>query len=212
MKGKLIVIEGVDSSGKHTQAKLLLKRLKKEGKKAVLVSFPRYSTFFGKLVKKYLKGDFGALKKVRPELASLLYSLDRFDAMPWLEEQLSSGKIVVCDRYTASNIAHQASKFKGKKRKEFISWVQGVESRLPKPDATIFLDLPVSVSAKLMSKRKRKKDIHELDLPYLRETRKVYLSLSKRPAWSKIECQKGLGIKSREEIHKLLWKKAKKCL
>ncbi len=212
MKGNLVVIEGVDSSGKNTQARLLLKRLEKGGKKAVLVSFPRYSKFFGKLVKKYLSGEFGSLRKVKPELASLLYALDRYDAMPFIEKSLSQGITVVCDRYTASNIAHQASKFEGKRRKEFISWVQGVESRLPKPDATIFLDLPVSVSAKLMAKRKRKKDIHELDLDYLRATRQVYLTLSKKPGWQKIDCRKGAGVKSRREIHELVWKKAKDCI
>lgn len=180
MKGKIIVVEGTDASGKHTQSKLLAEKLEKEGKEVAFFSFPRYETFFGKLVTKYLQGEFGSLKEVKPELASLLYSLDRYDALSKIEELLKQGKIIVCDRYTASNVAHQAAKFQGSDREKFIEWVESIESRLPMPDLTIFLDLPVEISAKLMHSRKREKDIHELDLDYLEATRQVYSELSKK--------------------------------
>ena len=212
MKGKIIVIEGADASGKHTQSKLLVERLEKNGNEVEFFSFPRYETFFGKLVKKYLLGEFGSLKEVKPELASLLYSLDRFDAMPQIEKSVGNGKIVVCDRYTASNIAHQAAKFQGEKRRQFIEWIESVESRLPSPDLTIFLDLPVEVSAKLMQSRQREKDIHELDLDYLKATRQVYAGLSKKGGWQRIECSSGSGIKPMEEIHKDVWVEVKKIL
>ncbi len=212
MKGKIIVIEGTDASGKYTQSKLLVESLEKMGKDVVFFSFPRYETFFGKLVKKYLQGEFGSLKEVKPELASLLYSLDRYDALPEIESLLRQEKVVVCDRYIASNVAHQAAKFEGIERKKFIKWVESVESRLPKPDLTIFLDLPVEVSAKLMHLRKREKDIHELDLDYLRKTRQVYVELSEKGNWSRIECVSGFGIKSREEIHKLVLEKIQEFL
>ncbi|MFA4855730.1 MAG: dTMP kinase [archaeon] len=212
MKGLLIAIEGADASGKHTQAKLLFERLKKEGFSGAMVSFPRYEEFWGKLVKKYLRGEFGSLQEVKPEFASLLYSLDRLDAMPWIEQELGKGKIVVCDRYIASNVAHQAAKFEGKGRQEFIRWLEAVESRLPQPDLTIFLDLPVSVSANLMKGRAREKDIHELDLKYLEAVRGVYLSLSKRPGWFTIDCFSGKGIRPKEEIHGLLWQKLREYL
>ncbi len=212
MKGRIIVIEGVDASGKHTQSNLLAERLEKEGKQVSLFSFPRYDTFFGKLVTKYLQGEFGSLKKVKPELASLLYSLDRFDAMPEIEKLLRQGRVVVCDRYIASNIAHQAAKFQDSEQKKFIEWIESVESRLPKSDLTIFLDLPVEVSAKLMHSRKREKDIHELDLDYLKATRQVFVKLCEKGNWSRIECASDSGIKSRAEIHKLVWEKVEEFL
>jgi len=212
MPGTLVVIEGADATGKTTQVKLLVEALKKEGKQAVSLSFPRYETFFGGLVKKYLKGEFGKLHEVKPEVAALLYSLDRFDAMPLIEDSLKKGKFVVCDRYIASNIAHQASKFPSKKRGEFISWLETVESRLPKPSLTIFLDLPVPVSAKLMQGRPQEKDIHELDLDYLEATRQVFLSLSKKPNWARIDCAEKNGAKSREAIHEIVWQKVEKLL
>ena len=212
MKGLLIAIEGVDASGKHTQARLLFERLKKEGFGCSLVSFPRYETFWGRLVKKYLKGGFGSLKEVKPEFASLLYSLDRFDAMPWIELEFAKGKIVVCDRYIASNVAHQAAKFSGKERGAFIRWIEIVEGRLPKPALTIFLDLPVPVSAGLMNGRARERDIHELDLKYLEAVRAVYLFLSKRPGWFRVGCSSGKGIKPKGEIHGLIWRRVQEYL
>lgn len=212
MQGRLIAVEGADASGKHTQARLLFERLKKEGFECAMVSFPRYETFWGKVVKKYLKGGFGSLKEVKPEFASLLFSLDRFDAMPWIEQELGKGKIVVCDRYIASNVAHQAAKFGGKEREVFIRWIGIVEGGLPRPSLTFFLDLPVSVSASLMNGRARERDIHELDLDYLKAVRDVYLSLSRGPGWFRVDCSSGKGIRAREEIHEEIWKKAKQVV
>lgn len=202
MQGKIIAIEGCDSSGKETQAKLLLERLKKKGKNAVLISFPRYETFFGKLVKKYLSGEFGSLEEVKPEFSSLLYSLDRYNALPEIEGFLGEGKVVVCNRYTASNIAHQAAKFQGKEQEKFIEWIQAVEARMPKPVLTIFLDLPVEASIGLMQGRSREKDIHEANKAYLEATRQVYLKLCEVENWIKVDCRKQGGIRPRQEIHK----------
>ena len=212
MQGKLLAIEGCDSSGKHTQANLLLERLEKEGKPAVLVSFPRYETFFGKLVTKYLSGEFGSLEEVKPEFASLLYSLDRYNAMPFLEQQLQSGKIVVCDRYIASNIAHQAAKFEGVEQVKFIRWMESVESRLPKPVATIFLDLPVETSISLMRSRSRAKDMHEANKGHLEAARKVYLKLSKKAGWTTIDCVSKDGIRLIREIHEEIWESIAKLI
>lgn len=212
MKGKLIVIEGTDASGKHTQAKLLFERLKKEGFEAGLFSFPRYETFWGGLVSKYLAGELGSLKEVKPEIAALLYALDRLGAAQEIEKMLADGKVVVCDRFAASNVAHQAAKFNGKQRRGFIGWLGTVESRLPKPNLTIFLDLPVGVSAGLMRGRARKRDIHELDLDYLGAVRSVYLSLSKGRGWVTVDCSSGNGIRVIEEIHGEVWEKAREYL
>ena len=201
MQGKLLAIEGCDGSGKHTQAVMLLGHLEKDSGNAVLVSFPRYETFFGELVKKYLSGEFGSLEEVRPELAALLYSLDRYSALPFLEEQLRKGKTVVCDRYVASNIAHQAAKFQGKEQEKFIEWIQAVEARMPKPTATVFLDLPVETSIGLMQGRSGERDIHEANKEYLEATRRVYLDLCGKEAWLSVDCSAGKGIRPRGEIH-----------
>tara|TARA_Y100000310_G_scaffold327497_2_gene393967 strand:+ start:1763 stop:2404 length:642 start_codon:yes stop_codon:yes gene_type:complete len=201
MKGKLIVIEGADASGKQTQSELLIKSLKKEGFRAELISFPRYKTEFGKLVRKYLSGAFGPIKKVSPEFASLLYALDRYDAAASLQKKLEQGNIVVCDRYTASNIAHQAAKFSGAKQYHFIKWVNSVESELPIPNITIYLDVPLNVSQILMKKQGRKRDLHEQNLSYLKKVRLVYLKLAKKKNWVKINCVQGKKLRSIATIH-----------
>jgi len=212
MNGKLFVVEGADASGKHTQAELLLERLKKENIDAVSFAFPRYGLFFGKIVKKYLNGEFGSLDEVKPEFAALLYSVDRYDALPQIEKLLFEGKTIVCDRFSASNIAHQAAKFQGGEREKFIEWIETVESRLPKPSLTLFLDVPVPVSKNLMQNRKRKQDIHETNVDYLEATRQVYLSLTKKQGWTKIECTADGLIKPREEIHEAIWQKVQEYI
>jgi len=136
----------------------------------------------------------------------LLYSLDRYNAITQIKQWLSGGKIVICDRYIASNIAHQAAKFQGEDQKKFIEWISSVEGRMPLASKTIFLDLPVAVSTKLMQSRKREKDIHELNPEYLEATRQVYLLLCKGENWAKIDCADAGGkIKSKEEIHEEVW-------
>ena len=207
MDNKLIAIEGCDSSGKGTQAKLLFERLKAGGKNPVLVSFPRYETFTGRLVKKYLSGDFGSLKEVKPEFSALLYTLDRYNALPFLNQGISQGKTLICDRYAASNIAHQAAKFEGQERDDFIKWVSSAESRLPKPAATIFLDLPIETSISLMQSRQREKDIHELDKAHLESTRLVFKKLAQAGGWITIDCSSLKGIRPAKEIHEEIWQR-----
>ncbi len=212
MRGKLIVIEGADASGKKTQSKLLFEKIRQQGKAAELVSFPRYEAFCGSLVKKYLNGEFGSLKVVPPEFAALLYALDRYDATRGIECALQQGSIVVADRFTASNIAHQAAKFSGAEQQRFIKWIECLESRLPKPSLTFYLDVPVSVSQGLMQAEGRQKDLHEENAAYLEKVRVVYLWLAKQRGWVKINCVKGGKLLSVEQIHSLIWKKAKALL
>ncbi|MFH1240633.1 MAG: dTMP kinase [Candidatus Diapherotrites archaeon] len=218
MKGQLIVIEGTDASGKATQTKLLLNHLRKKRKKAVLMSFPRYNTFFGKIIGKYLSGEFGSKEKFSSESAVMLYALDKYSASDEIEKKLSQGFTVILDRYTASNIAHQGAKFTNTaKRNQFIKWVKNLESTLPKPTFTFFLDVPVPISQKLMkgtdrTKKYRKgktKDIHESDLKYLERTRKIYLQLAKQKNWKKINCVSNSKLKSKEEIHQEILKTLK---
>ncbi len=206
MAGKFIVIEGSDASGKATQAKRLVERLEGAGREAELISFPRYETFSGSLVKKYLSGEFGSIEELPPEFPSLLYALDRYDVAKSIEESLAGGKIVVADRFTASNIAHQAAKLSGEKQKEFIEWVKGVESRLPEPAVTIYLDVPAEISQGLMDAEGRERDLHEQNPAYLKGVRKIYLSLAEQQDWEKIDCVVGEKLLSIEEIHEMVWK------
>ena len=127
----LIVLEGIDASGKNTQINLLYKKLKEEKYDAELIEFPRYDTPFGEMVARYLRGEFGPRDKVSPELASLLYIADRYQFKDELFEKLRKGKILIANRYLQSNMGFQGAKLSGEARNTFIKWLDEVESRLP---------------------------------------------------------------------------------
>jgi dTMP kinase len=195
--GKFIVIEGGDSAGKHTQAELLLRHLQLTHGELELLSFPQYDTPFGELVAKYLRGEYGSLEEVPPEIPCLLYALDRYQAQQKLTTGLNSGKWFIADRYTQSNFAHQGAKFDGEARSNLIAWVESLESRLPQPDLVIYLHVPVDVAQKLMQAREHKtylssdtnQDIHELDVTYQQRVINTYLELARaRKNWVVVEC------------------------
>ncbi|KKS04956.1 dTMP kinase [Candidatus Curtissbacteria bacterium RIFCSPLOWO2_02_41_11] len=192
MSGKLIVFEGADGSGKATQSKLLLNYLGKKQIPVEFISFPRYkSSLWGELVRRYLSGEFGKVDEVSPYLASVLYAGDRMGASPQIKKWLNAGKMVICDRYVGSNIAHQVAKLQTPNAKlQFIKWLEDLEygeNKIPKEDLVIFLSVPVEVSQKLMDDRR--KDIHERDADYLRVVAKEYESLAReRKNWVKINC------------------------
>lgn len=203
MRGKLIVFEGSDGTGKTTHAKLLVSHLDKNKKNsAVLISFPRYEKEWGKLVRSYLNGEFGKLDEVDPRLASVLYAGDRLAVKDEIQKLLMQGKIVVCDRYAASNIAHQAAKFKLNQRKKFIKWLSDLEfmeNKIPKEDLVILLTAPYSVSQKLMGNRK--KDIHESNEKYLKEVINIFETLSKKKNWVKVESVEGGRLLTVKQVH-----------
>jgi dTMP kinase len=210
MQGKLIVLEGMDAAGKATQAKLLLKRLRSAGRKAELISFPRYGSFFGKMIKAYLDGKL--MGKADPASVALLYALDRADAAPEIEAALRRGRIVVADRYSASNLAYQTARVNGRKEQEcFFNWLEQIEGGLPKPDASFFLDVPIGVSQRLMHGRKRKRDEYEKNVAFLRKVRAIYLRMCKKN-FVRINCVSGSRMRSRQEIHQLLWENAQRYL
>ena len=120
-RGKLIALEGIDASGKRTQLDLLASALNARGLDTFRISFPRYETFYGKLVGRYLNGDFGALDAVDPHLSALLYAGDRLEAKPEMDAALSAGKIGLADRYIGSNMAHQSARVPPEKRPSVIS-------------------------------------------------------------------------------------------
>lgn len=214
MKGKLITIEGIDGSGKGTQAEKLVIELQKKGIEAKSYTFPAYDkTFFGNEVGAFLRGDFGCIDTVHPKLASILFACDRLEQKAALLDDLDRGVYVVCDRYVESNIAHQAAKLPEKDRAEFTSWVKKLEyqvNQLPKPDITFFLDVPLSVSKELVLKKKQRsytndqEDIHEAAHGYLENVYNVYKELESLDLWTSIKCTKDNTIKPIDEINREL--------
>jgi len=217
MKGKFIVLDGLDGSGKATQTKLLVNFLKTKKIKPEVVDFPQYQkTFFGNLVSRYLKGEFGGVNEVSPYLCSLTYSGDRWQAKPKMEKALKSGKILIANRYVSSNLAFMGAKIKSPKKQErFFEWLQKLEYQIygiPKEDLLIYLAMPPKVGQRLVLNKgcrkylgnKNKHDIHEADLKYLREVQKTYLKLVNRsPHWQKIDCLDKKGnLKTKKAIHR----------
>lgn len=212
IKGKLIVIDGSNGSGKTTQMELLKRYLKKEKIKFKYISFPRYNTsFHGQIISCYLKGEFG---KVNPYLSSLPFALDRLTAKEQMLDWLKNGNLVIAERYVASSLAHQGAKFSGIKKEKFMKWLYEMEykqHRMPKEDLLIYLYVAPEISDKLISKRSRKKgekkkrDIEET-LNLQKKAVKIYLSLCKKfKHWYKIDCHNSSGkIKSKKEIHQLI--------
>ena len=206
----LIVLEGIDAAGKATQAKLLAGRLRKKGRKTVLMHFPSYGTPSGNLVASYLKGEFGEREKVSRKFAAMLYALDRYSQKKKLEGLLKKGFAVILDRYTQSNLAYASADLKGKKRRELIEWIERLEKGLPKANAVGFLDVPPQQSAKLFGKRKAKikgvtKDIHEKDFEYAKRVYKNYSALAREKKWVVVKCVSNGRLKPKEEIAEALF-------
>ena len=210
--GKLIVIEGVDASGKATQTKLLYEYLREKTKDVIKVEFPDYESPSSSLVKMYLSGQFGEnADDVNPYVASTFFAADRFASYKTKWEKLyNDGFMVVADRYVTANMIHQASKFEKKEDKEkFIDWLSEFEYglyNLPKPDIKIFLDVPPHISEELMRERLNKfsgeeeKDIHERDKNYLFKTYENAKFVAENYGFNIINCVKDEKLRSIEDI------------
>ncbi|HEY3968557.1 MAG TPA: thymidylate kinase [Planctomycetaceae bacterium] len=212
----LIDLEGIDGSGKGTQARRLCDRFTQSGVSAALVSFPRYeATLFGRAVGDFLNGRFGSLNQVHPFLVSLLFAGDRFESKQYLLEAIARHEVVVLDRYVPSNVAHQASKLDGALRTELAARILDIEFDifgLPRPDLVLLLDLPVSMAQQLIAKKSarqytdRKADIQEADANYLGRVREVYHELAAaEPNWQVIACCDSERLRTVDEIHQLIW-------
>lgn len=215
MKGKLIVFEGIDGSGKETQASLLENKLKQQGKKVMHISFPDYGSQSSALVKMYLHGDFGSdPRDVNPYASSLFYAVDRFASFrtKW-RNFYENGGIVIADRYTTSNMVHQMTKYdEPDKRKEFLRWLEEIEYvklELPRPDMVILLDIPLAISENLVRERAKKggsMDIHEQNLAYLRKCHAGYEELTELYGWNRIFCTENGVLRSMEDINEDIMK------
>ncbi len=209
--GKLIVIEGVDSSGKETQTKLLFEYLQGKGMNVKKISFPDYDSDFCMPVKGYLAGELGDNPDdVNAYAASSFYAIDRYASYKknW-GSFYEDGGVIVCDRYVTSNIVHQAMKIKGDKT-AFIEWLADYEYEklgLPRPDVVIFLDMPPAAAQYLMKNRANKitgeaqKDIHEKNADYLTAAYGNAVGVAENQGWRRVVCAKGLEIRAIEDIH-----------
>jgi dTMP kinase len=205
MHGRMVVFEGVDGSGKSTQVELLKNFLNSKRKKFSYYKFPQYEkTFHGRIVSRFLHGEFGKINEVSPHLISLAYAMDRATAKDDLYADLNKGKLIIADRYVASSKAHHGAKFEGAKRTEFINWIdelEYLENKMPREDLTILLDIPISVSFELQKKMAKKKDIHEGSKSYLEIVREVYLKLAKDKHWVVVSSVEDSELRSKDEIH-----------
>lgn len=205
-KGKLIVFEGNDGSGKTTQLKLLIDHLKNKKISFETIDFPRYwDSFHGKTISRYLKGEFGDIDSVSPYLISLAYSLDRAAAKREMNKWLKEGKVVVANRYATSNMAHQAAKLPNNEREKYIKWEYELEYRvnkIPKENLVLYLHVPVAIASQLIIKRGGR-DIHERKYEFLTESERMYNLLYRRyKHWAKIDCLGSSGLLlPKERIH-----------
>lgn len=204
-KVQFIVIEGIDGAGKSTQTELLLKFFKKQKRKTSYYKFPQYQkNVYGRLIADFLAGKLGSLDKVNPYLISLAYALDRASVRDQILKDKKSGKLIVVDRYSASNKAYQAPRLNKAEQERFISWLDDLDYKVNHnvaEDLNILLDIPVHKALELINERK--KDLLEKE-SQLEETRKIYLKLAKeKKRWIVINCLDNKGqLKTKPEIHK----------
>jgi dTMP kinase len=195
--GKLIAIEGIDGSGKRTQIDLLSRALEARGVPHVRYSFPRYESSFGRLVARYLNGEFGRLEAVDAHFSALLFAGDRFESKAELEAVLASGKTILADRYVGSNLAHQTARVGPQRREEFLSWLKRLEYGiygLPAEDLVVYLRLPAVEAQRLVGLKAARdytslqRDLQEADLKHLEQAALVYDRLATEPTWVTVEC------------------------
>lgn len=224
-KGNLIVIEGIDGSGKSTQLELLKQYYQTEKLRFRSMKFPQYkNTFFGKTLAKFLRGEMGSLQTINPYLISMVYAMDRAEAREKMYRWLNNGKTILLDRYTSSNMAHQCGRLPKKERKKFLRWIDELEygvNHIPREDLIFFLHLPYQKAAELLAGHDRKnrayakgqhKDMVETNMEYLRKAEETYVWLAKEFShWITIECLDKKGnIKSREVIHEEIKKELRR--
>ena len=217
-KGKLIVIDGGDGSGKTTQAHLLVEHLKKKNILVKYVDFPQYyHSFHGKTIAKFLRGEFGSIDEVSPYLASLAYALDRATVKREMDDFLTKGGYIIANRYATSNMAHQGAKLKDEyEQKEFLKWIYELEykvHKIPKENMVVYLYVPWKVGIGLSVSRikqeylKDKSDIAEKDINHRIEAEKMYLELAKKyKHWVKVDCVENEKLLSKEEIFRKVLK------
>jgi thymidylate kinase/thymidylate synthase ThyX len=218
-RGIFIAIEGTDGSGKGTQFKQLVERLSAEGHEVATFDFPQYDQPSSYFVREYLNGKYGSGEEVGPYTGSLFFSLDRYEAAPKIRQALDEGKIVVTNRFTGSNMAHQGTKFRtAEERRGYFIWLDNLEFqmlKIPRPDYNFVLRVPAETAQRLVDQKEtrsytdKKRDIHEADLEHLEKSVEVYDDLCNLfpKDFTRIDCVRGDRLLGIDEVHKLLWEK-----
>lgn len=215
-RGRFIVIDGTDGSGKATQTNLLVEELKVAGYAVEMTDFPQYGTKSAGLIEEYLNGKYG---QVGPQAASIFYAIDRFDASFKIRDWINEGKIVISNRYVTANAGHQGGKIEDDtERFKFFKWLNNLEYEIfgiPKPDLNLILHVPAEKTLELMDKRRKnadeksvhkKKDLHEGDIKHLKNAEKVYLEIGKLfPNTKVVECVQKGDLLSPDEVHNKVW-------
>jgi thymidylate kinase/thymidylate synthase ThyX len=214
-KGKFFVIEGTDASGKSTQFKLLADRLIAEGYDVVTFDFPQYENDSSYFVREYLAGNYGQTDEVGPYTASVFYALDRYSAKDAIQDAIDSGKIVLSNRFTGSNMAHQGTKFSNpEERRGFFIWEDNLEFQMlgiPRPTASVVLRVDASTIQQLIHIRSesenRPKDIHEADTTHIERSVEVYDDLCTLfpKDFLRVDCVRSNKFMTREQIHEIVW-------
>ncbi len=206
MKGRLIVFDGNDGSGKQLQSEMLAAYLVKKGKPVLLLSFPRYDTFFGKMISDAINDDSIGFVAMDPRFASLPYANDRAQVKDLMHAVLLIGGFVICDRYVSANQIHQGGKISSElKRDEFFTWLDDLEYKqngLPRPDVIVYLDVPLEISLRLLNKKN--KDGLEKNREYLQNSHDCaqFLVLNGHEKWAHVQCSSdGLTLRTPEDIH-----------
>jgi dTMP kinase len=196
-RGTFIAIEGIDGSGKRTQLEMLERALRSSGYSTCSVAFPQYESWFGKMVGRFLNGEFGPLESVDPHFTALLYAGDRFEAKPQLEAALNAGRVILADRYIGSNLAHQVARAPADKRSEFLRWIEHLEYNiygLPRENLILYLRVPPVHAQNLIARKSArsytaaKKDLQESSLRHLEAAAEMYDMLSRNSPWTTVQC------------------------
>lgn len=211
------MLDGIDGSGKSTQTELLVSHLKKEGYPVEMISFPQYGTKSAGPIEDYLNGLYGSAEEVGPYRASIFYAVDRYAAAPKIRKWLSESKMVIANRYVASNMGHQGGKIKDPvERKKFFEWNDNLEYNIfaiPRPDLNLILHVSAEIAQQLVDKKGERKyvggikrDIHEDDLAHLKNAEEAYLEIARSfPNFVLVECVEDNQILPMEVIHEKIW-------
>ena len=221
MKGKLIVFEGTDGSGKATQTQKLCEHLERAGIDFRKINFPRYGKPSAAMVQEYLDGNLGKKPEdVNAYAASMFYAMDRYASykQDW-GEFYENGGLIVADRYTTSNAVHQASKLPDEERDAYLKWLFHTEYELlglPAPDLVVYLDMPTEITERMMRQREQATgthaDIHEQDEAYLKRCRANAKKVVETCGWSVINCAAGEEPKTPDAIHEEVYELVKRFL
>lgn len=216
--GAFIVIEGTDGSGKGTQFQLLAERLRADGYDVATFDFPQYDSPSSYFVKEYLNGKYGTAEEVGPYTGSLFYALDRYEAAFKIRQALAQGKIVLSNRFTGSNMAHQGTKFASpEERRGYFIWLDNLEFQMlqiPRPDRSFVLRVPAEIAQQLVDEKEnrtythKKRDLHEADLEHLRKSVEVYDDLTKLfpKDFTRIDCVRSGKLMTIEQVAELVYK------